>query len=108
MRCASSPWDSSSCGAGRVSGSAGFGMTQSPRLGPGDSAALPMCDSPSVSGICRSQKFPWEQPRPSVCSLASGYPDGGSVLLGMSKAKSVPILESRGQADTLLPGKPRA
>lgn len=45
------PRDSSSCGAGRVSGSSGFGMTQSARLGPGTFTALPICDSPTVNFV---------------------------------------------------------
>lgn len=52
------PRDSSSCGAGRVSGSSGFGMTQSPRLGPGASSALPIRDSPTVGGFRSSQECP--------------------------------------------------
>lgn len=52
------PRDSSSSGAGRVSGSAGFGMTQSPRLGPGASSALPVGDSPTVGGFRCSQECP--------------------------------------------------
>lgn len=52
------PRDSSSSGAGRVSGSAGFGMTQSPRLGPGASSALPVRDSPTVGGFRCSQECP--------------------------------------------------
>lgn len=62
------PRDSSSCGAGRVSGNAGFGMTQSPRQGPGASAALPICDSPTIGGSHWSHECLWKQPRPTVCS----------------------------------------
>lgn len=52
------PRDSSSSGAGRVSGSAGFGMTQSPRLGQGASSALPVRDSPTLGGFRCSQECP--------------------------------------------------
>lgn len=58
MRPGPRPRDSSSCGAGRVSGSPGFGMTQSPRLGPGASSALPIRDSPTVGGFRCSQECP--------------------------------------------------
>lgn len=90
MRFGPRPRDSSSCGAGRVSGGAGFGMTQSPKQGPGPSASLSICDSSTMGESLRSQECLWEQPRPTGCLSAFGDPSGGSVLSGMPKAKGVP------------------
>lgn len=78
------PRDSSSSGAGRVSGSAGFGMTQSLRQGPGASSALPSVIPPRWVGFAAARSAP-EAVAPGCVLGGPGVPGGGSALLGMSK-----------------------